>query len=212
LAEINSRGMNMKKLYIFDMGGVVSTDGNVFARISEYLNISGEEFISLAGESEVELSEGRITAEEFWQRFSRVSGKEIKEELFGKFFDPRLNKGTVAIIEKLKKESRVVCGTNTIEPHYLERVEHGDYELFDELYASHLMGVAKPKAAFFEYILRKEQIEAREVVFIDDDPENVEGAAVLGLEAILFRGAASLKKEIGWLKGLTGRLLDYIIR
>jgi len=51
--------------------------------------------------------------------------------------------------------------------------------------------------AFFEYILRKEQIKAREAVFIDDDPENVEGAAELGLEAILFRDADTLKKEIG---------------
>lgn len=187
----------MKKLYIFDMGGVVSTDGDVLAQISSYLNISGEEFVSLAGESEVELSEGWITAQEFWQRFSRVFGKEIKEELFGKFFDPRLNKGTVAIIENLKKESRVVCGTNTIEPHYLKRVEHGDYQLFDDLYASHIMGIAKPKAAFFEYILSKEQIEAREAVFIDDDPENVESAAQLGLRAILFRDADTLKKEIG---------------
>lgn len=187
----------MCKLYIFDMGGVVSTDGDVLARISDYLNISGEEFISLAAESEVELSEGRITAQEFWQRFSQVSGKKIREELFGKFFDPRLNKGTVAIIENLKKESRVVCGTNTIEPHYLKRVERGDYQLFDDLYASHIMGIAKPKAAFFEYILKKEQTEAREAVFIDDDPENIGGAAVLGLEAILFIDADTLKKEIG---------------
>ena len=186
----------MRKLYIFDMGGVVSSDGNVLARISEYLNISGEEFISLAAESEVELSEGRITAQEFWQRFSAICGKEIKEELFSKFFDPRLNKGTVAIIEKLRKESRVVCGTNTIEPHYLKRVERGDYLLFDELYASHIMGIAKPKAAFFEYILRKEQVEAREAVFIDDDPENVGSAAEFGLEAILFRDADTLQKEI----------------
>jgi len=187
----------MRKLYVFDMGGVVSTDGNVLAQISACLKISVEEFISLAGDTEVELSEGRITAQEFWQRFSRVSGKEIREELFGKFFDPRLNKGTVAIIETLKKESRVVCGTNTIEPHYLKRVERGDYQLFDELYASHIMGIAKPKAAFFEYIFRKEQIEARDAVFIDDDPENVESAEELGLEAILFRDAVSLKKEIG---------------
>jgi len=187
----------MKKLYIFDMGGVVSTDGNVLARISDYLNISGEEFISLAAESEVELSEGRITVQEFWRRFSRVSGREIKEELFGKFFDPRLNKGTAAIIENLKKESRVVCGTNTIDPHYLKRVERGDYQLFDYVYASHIMGIAKPKAAFFKYILRKEQIEAREAAFIDDDPENVESAAELGLVALLFRDADTLKKEIG---------------
>lgn len=179
------------------MGGVVSTDGNVLARISEYLNVSGEEFASFAAENGIKLSEGRITAQEFWQRFSRVSGKEIKEELFGKFFDPRLNKGTVAIIETLKQESRVVCGTNTIEPHYLKRVERGDYQLFDDLYASHIMGIAKPKAAFFEYIFRKEQIDARDAVFVDDDPENVESAGELGLEAILFRDADTLKKEIG---------------
>jgi len=187
----------MKKLYIFDMGGVVSTDGDVLARISDYLNISGEEFISLAAESEVELSEGLITVQEFWRIFSRASGREIKEELFGKFFDPRLNEGTVTIIKNLKQESRVVCGTNTIEPHYLKRVERGDYQLFDELYASHIMGIAKPKTAFFEYILRKEQIEAGEAIFIDDDPANVESAAELGLEAILFRDADALRKEIG---------------
>jgi len=39
----------------------------------------------------------------------------VREKLFAKFFNPRLDLDVVAILKQLKDNARVVCGTNTFE-------------------------------------------------------------------------------------------------
>ncbi|GAH06262.1 unnamed protein product, partial [marine sediment metagenome] len=41
-----------------------------------------------AGENFRKLLDGKISSNEFWVRFSLRYGKKVKEELFGKFFNP----------------------------------------------------------------------------------------------------------------------------
>ena len=90
----------------------------------------------------------------------------------------------------------MVAGTNTIEPHYRAHLRRGDYEVFDAVYASNRMGLAKPDPAFYTFILEREGCEPREAVFVDDMEVNVEAAAKLGIEAFLFAGAAKLAGEL----------------
>jgi FMN phosphatase YigB (HAD superfamily) len=92
--------------------------------------------------------------------------------------------------------TRVVAGTNTIAPHYDIHLRRGDYDIFDIVYASHLMGLAKPDPAFYTCILEHESCSADRAVFIDDFPENVEAARALGIGSLLFTGAEQLKKDL----------------
>ncbi|OQY38154.1 hypothetical protein B6228_04970, partial [Candidatus Atribacteria bacterium 4572_76] len=105
--------MIMKALYIFDMGGVLACNFNDIPVICDYLGITEENFFIYSGENYRKLLDGKIDSNEFWARFSLKYGREIKEELFGKFFNPGTIQGTKDIIEQLKSksDSRVVCGT-----------------------------------------------------------------------------------------------------
>lgn len=183
-------------LYIFDMGGVVAMDTDVFPAVSDHLQITTEAFDAFAGPRLTMLMDGSITTEEFWAHFSVQYGAAVQEELFAKYFNPRLDRGVVAILLMLKKESRVVCGTNTLAPHYDYLEPRGYYDLFDAVYASHKMGVSKPRLEFYRYILETEDVTPEEVVFIDDFTENVRAAEMLGIRSILFRDAAGLRSEI----------------
>ena len=186
----------MKKLYIFDMGGVLCRDFNDIPVISNYLGITEENFFVYAGENFRELLDGKINSNEFWVRFSLRYGKKIDEELFGKFFNPGIIQGTKDIIEQLRNNSRVVCGTNTIDSHYYYLLNQGDYDIFDEVYASNLMGISKPDPDFYRYILKKEEIKPENTVFVDDTEENIISAQKIGINSILFTNFDSLKQQI----------------
>jgi putative hydrolase of the HAD superfamily len=186
----------MKKLYIFDMGGVVSRNTNVRAEVSAYLEFDGAEMMEFARDDFIELTTGKIDVQEFTRRFSQKSGRLIEDDLLSRFFDPELDRDVVAIIDTLKHGARVVVGTNTITPHYNIHLQKGDYQFFDAVYASHLIGLAKPDPAFFTYILDQEGFSPEETVFVDDLPANVEAACALGIYAFVFTDAGKLKKDL----------------
>ena len=188
--------MMSEQLYIFDMGGVVSENTDVFPEIYRHLQISEAAFMSLAGDNLNKLFEGSISIDEFWNGFSDKYGKPIEEDLFAKFFKPKLNPGTVDIVNGLKAHSRVVCGTNTFDPHYACHLRLGDYDIFDAVYASNRIGLWKPNPEFFTYILEKEGFRPEQTFFVDDTEQHVLAARQLGIIAIHFKSADALALEL----------------
>jgi len=178
------------------MGGVLCCDFNDIPIISEYLGITEENFFIYSGENYRELLNGKVNSNEFWVRFSLRYGKKVKEELFGKFFNPGIIRETKDIIKQLKSNSRVVCGTNTIDSHYYYLLNQGYYDIFDEVYASNLMGTSKPDPDFYWHILNKEEIKPENTVFVDDMEENIISAQKIGISSILFTNPDSLGQQI----------------
>jgi len=178
------------------MGGVLCRDFNDIPVISNYLGITEENFFIYAGENFRKLLDGKINSNEFWVRFSLRYGKKVKEELFGKFFNPGIIRETKDIIKQLKSNSRVVCGTNTIDSHYYYLLNQGVYDIFDEVYASNLMGISKPDPDFYWNILKKEGIKPENTIFVDDTEENIISAQKIGINSILFTDSDSLKLQI----------------
>ena len=183
-------------LYIFDMGGVVAYNTDVFPSVFNHLKITAEQFYEFAGPSLGRLMDGEISADDFWSRFSSRIGKKVTEELFAKFFNPRLDLTVVAILKQLKDNARVVCGTNTFDSHYEYLKLGGYYDLFDAVYASNKMGVSKPHRDFYRYILMSEEVNPEDTVFIDDSEENVISAEKLGIHSIWFKDSVRLRSEI----------------
>ena len=175
------------------MGGVLVYNIDFMSTIVDYLGITEEEFFTYAGENFREFLNGKISSNKFWLRFSLKYGKKIKEELFGKFFNPKIDERIKDLIKKLKENSRVVCGTNVIDPHYDYLLEHGDYDIFDAVYASNKIGLSKPDPDFYWYILKEEGIKPENTIFVDDIEENVLSARKIGIKSILFTGYDSLK-------------------
>jgi len=184
------------RLYIFDMGGVVANNTDVFPAVCGHLGLTAERFYELAGSNLERLMDGAISGDEFWARFSSNYGIPVKEDLFAKYFDPYLDQGVVAILSRLKNSTRVVCGTNVFDSHYDYLVPRGYYDMFDAVYASNKMGVSKPHAKFYRYILNAEGMRPKSAVFIDDDETNVRAAEKLGIRSILFRNSERLKAKL----------------
>ena len=186
----------MGMLYIFDMGGVLAYNTDVFPDVFGFLGITSEQFGNLAGKNMERFLNGEVTTDEFWSSFSIRYGKKVKEELFGKFFSPRLNQGVMEIIKQLKNDSRVVCGTNTFDPHYDYLLKRGYYDVFDAVFASNKIGVSKPNPDFYRYILNDEGIKPEDALFVDDCEINVSAAKKLQIRSILFTDSHSLVHHI----------------
>lgn len=190
-------------LFIFDMGGVVT---NTFKMDSIYqkLNISKNDFSEICKKNNNDiwhkLETGIISVNQFWNEYNRgiqsiEKAKPAETDLFRLFFHPSKNLQTIELIKSLKKNNRVVCGTNTIQSHWENHMERGDYAFFNQTYASNKIGCAKPDPHFFELILEAEETEAQNVFFTDDKEENVAAAASLGIHAELFSTAAELTEK-----------------
>ena len=197
-------------LFIFDMGGVV-TNTFLLTQLYNKLNITTDDFFKLCAQGQEDIwhlfQTGKLNPQQFWSRFNeKVSDAKVKDEKFRKvpvvendlfrlYFHPSKNLETVALIQQLKKKHRVVCGTNTIDSHWENHMERGDYAFFNQTYASNKIGCAKPDPHFFELILEAEGAAAENTFFTDDKAENIAAAASLGIHAELFTTAAELTEK-----------------
>ena len=185
-------------LFIFDMGGVVTTN---FGRgkMREWLGLSSEDFRKLQYDFDENLYSllevGRFTVPQFWQAIQKNAVKKgidippVDYNFFRFTFHPKLNEKTVEIIKALRKNHRVVCGTNTIDTHWENHLERGDYSFFDQTYASNKIHAIKPYPVFWELIMKAEGYKPSETFFTDDKLENIKAASALGINAVQFTSA-----------------------
>jgi len=191
-------------LFIFDMGGVVTNTFNYEAFFSK-LNLTSVEFYDICKKQDdlwERLQTGRVEIGDFWKLFNQKCRElkldkvpQVKNDLFRLYFHPSKNPLTVELILQLKKKHRVVCGTNTIQSHWENHLERGDYAFFNQTYASNKIGEAKPNPNFFKLILEAEGYKAQEAFFTDDKIENIEAAKSCGINALQFTSAQSLLAE-----------------
>jgi len=104
----------------------------------------------------------------------------------------------VSAVKSLASESTVVALTNTNEIHsarwptlYPEVVD-----VFDRIYISNEIGLRKPDAECFNYVLAQEKLKPEDCMFFDDVPENVTAAAELGIQSVLVTSSVDILNAI----------------
>ncbi len=110
-----------------------------------------------------------------------------------------LNDPVVQLVAELKGEGyTLVLGSNTNDPHarHFQTQFAEALAPFDRLVLSYEVGHVKPSAEFYLACAQAAGQPPGDCVFIDDLPENVEGARVAGLQALLFRDVVQLRREL----------------
>jgi epoxide hydrolase-like predicted phosphatase len=193
----------MIKVCIFDMGGVLIRDFNIAGQLMKFLGhkeLSFRDVNPLISSALSLHNRGMIEEEQFWEIYEETIGEKLpphEGSLLGRFFTPKLDPPTIAVLKNLKQQGmRVVCGTNVIDAHYLIHQQNGDYDIFDKVYPSHLMQISKPDSAFFHYILEAEKVEPKEAFFTDDMEQNVKAANQVGMKAFLYTSADMLVHQL----------------
>jgi len=180
-------------LFIFDMGGVLAMNVSLWKDVGKALGLQdpikeGPQYLGLLDAA----SRGNITSmEDLCLIAERAHLPRPAENYWKTFFHPILHQPTLNLIAALKKAGqRVVCGTNTIDVHYQCHIHNGDYNCFDKVYASNIMGQIKPDITFWHAIKNAEKTyRFDDMFFFDDNPDNTAAAASLGIHAHVFTTA-----------------------
>jgi putative hydrolase of the HAD superfamily len=91
------------------------------------------------------------------------------------------------LLSQLRQQYQLVALTNTNSIHSLVWKEKyaSTLRYFQHVFSSHELQARKPEAPAYQCVLDYLQVAPQQVVFLDDNPDNITGAAQLGLATIL---------------------------
>lgn len=141
------------------------------------------------------LETGKISPEEFYDRFRMETGKNITDKEIADSWNALLLDFPIERIEWLddiRSRYNVFLYSNTNQIHYDAFIEmfrrqtgKDDFNrYFIKAYYSHELGLRKPYPNSYLYILKEQQLVAQETLFIDDTIKNIEGAKEAGLQTL----------------------------
>jgi putative hydrolase of the HAD superfamily len=200
-------------LILFDIGGVIIDLDFRDARQtleSEYL-MDSETFLALTrsgyqGEI-LSVTEkamiGAIGSEEYLAAFQEGCKRPIPMETVRRLRVSMLGPERPAMLvflAQLKQKIPIAAFTNTIALHWSLLTDPKIYtfpQLFGQIFASHLIGEAKPRPQAFAKVLNALGLGPEEVIFIDDSEINVSGATQVGIKGLVFKDIDTLRAELG---------------
>jgi len=193
---------------IFDWGGVI-TDLHLHATKKAFLDMG----LSIFDESVphdphndlfISFETGKISPDEFRNRIRSFSSRPIPDADIDTAWNALLGDLPAErwrILENASRHYRtfLLSNTNAIhQPYYYGLIEkmYGTYgyaHLFEKTYFSHELGMRKPNADIFHYVVEDAGIDPRETMFIDDFIENIETARNLGFQTIHLKAPMELR-------------------
>lgn len=193
---------------IFDFGNVVAFFDYTRAceRLGPTLGLTGEALLHRVRERGLtpvlkDYERGAIGCQEFSRSVCDLVGLDVPHEEFAAawadIFWP--NEPVAGLIRGLKAAGYpLVLGSNTNALHSAQfrRQFAATLAHFDRLVLSHEVGHSKPAPEFYHACAAAASAPPGECVFIDDLPENIEGARAAGLVGVLFRDAPTLVEEL----------------
>ena len=190
------------KAIIFDFGGVIINIDFVLTHAA-FRELGVEDLDAKFSQTQQSgffdrFEKGEISPESFRKEIKHYLSSDVSD----KEIDAAWNKMLLDIPEqriewilKLKEEYHCVLLSNTNKVHYdyyrgsLESV-HGYKkfsDLFHKTYFSHEIGMRKPDADIYNYVLEDLKLKPSEVLFIDDTQKNIDAAKDLGWNCILWK-------------------------
>ena len=186
--------MKKYKAIVFDLGAVI-LNINYQNTIDEFTKLGvkkAENFYSKKVQMHLfdQIEIGKISKYQFLNELQKETKNaninQIEQAWNSMLLD--LPEKRLQLIKKLKNNHTIylLSNTNAIHINAIKK-QLGNKkwlafcELFDKMYLSHELGLRKPDVKIFEYILKEQKLKAEEVFFIDDSPQHIASAKILGI-------------------------------
>ncbi|HXA01764.1 MAG TPA: HAD family phosphatase [Cytophagaceae bacterium] len=187
------------KNLIFDLGGIII---NIDFQLTfeAFAEASGMDVIGMIKKFEDEkifsrFEKGALTEKELRFLINKELNTSLSDEAFDQAWNALLKDIPPERIEMLKELGRnyrlfLLSNTNSIHIAAVNKIlyktsgiEKLDL-LFEKVYYSHEIGMAKPDIKIYEHVLKENGLKASESLFIDDNAENIKGASKAGLKTL----------------------------
>ena len=195
----------LKRAIIFDFGGVLMQTVDRSPRYAWDARLGlpqgSVESIVHSSESWHKAQTGLLTPALYWAEVAArlgISRDEVSQLERDYFSGDVLDETLLNLIRQWREAGHTVGLLSNDSMALLVKLQRlGIAALFDPLVISAQIGVMKPHPAAYQVILDKLQRPAHEVIFIDDMPANIAGAAALGIHAVHYRPNMDLTAELG---------------
>jgi len=194
---------------VFDLGNVlVPFDWNrAIERLQPFLPPlaarmiieDGKSFRRIFLQHSSALETGRMDFHTFWGLTTDEIGLKMPLEDFRVVWCDifEIQEPVVSLARRLTEHYGVWLASNTCREHFeWIRERFSIMGLFHGVALSYELGLMKPSRSYFERAIEIFRIDPPRSVFIDDIPENVEGALRVGMKGIVFRGYEDLIDEL----------------
>ncbi len=188
---------------IFDLGGVL-LDINYQATEKALRGLLGprsDQYYLQTQQSPLfdDFETGRIEPHHFHQGLCELAGITLSSTAITEAWNAmlgRMPQARMAFVQKVAARRRVflLSNTNAIHKAAFDQIIAADLpgqpfdEFFEAAYYSHLIGLRKPDPAIYRYVTDRHGLDPARTLFIDDNPSNVEGARLAGLQAFHLQG------------------------
>lgn len=189
--------MQEVKNIIFDLGGVILNIDNKLTEAA-FIKLGVKDFHEIFGHGHAasfvrDYEIGKITDEQFVNELKKLVEPSVSEnEILSAWnimlldFPPE----RIRLLHDLKKHYRLFLFSNTNALHVIElkkryRAAFNNNELddhFEKAYYSQILGMRKPDIEPFLKIIKENNLQPQETLFVDDALINVEGANAAGLK------------------------------
>ena len=107
-----------------------------------------------------------------------------------------LNHKMIALIDQLRDKVKIYALSNTNVIHKEVNQKRGLFNHFEQVFLSCDLGIRKPNVQIYSLILKQLNIQSNELLFIDDNEENIQVAKSLSIYAIQYKNYESLISEL----------------
>ena len=188
------------QLIVFDLGGVLASLGRPAERMR--LDTSDQEFWSvwLGSKTVAAFETGAMEEAEFVERFPAELGlADSGQEFRRRLMRWRLNlfPGVIEMLSRLSETHSLALLSNTNAIHWNMVNPDGRFRrLFDHVFLSFEIGLAKPHREVFEHVIQTVPYTASDTVFLDDTASNVEAAATFGIQSKRVAGIDGARRAL----------------
>ena len=206
------------KAVIFDYGQVISLpqDPKVITRLAEMIGAPRDKFEALLWPLRVEYDRGVITAKQYYNNILSKLNIRLDEKCIDEIIRmdleswKNINPGTVKLMEDVKKAGYIL-GILSNMPHDFLAWARKNIPVFSlphfGLFSCEVNLVKPDKAIYLKLLSLLSEaavsletagsgIKGEELVFFDDNPENVRSAKALGINAFVWEGPENARREL----------------
>ena len=200
--------MKILKAVIFDFGGVMADEGfkEGLKTIGFKNRLDPDNFFKTAEELiyQTDYIIGTSDESTFWNTLREKTGvtetdEELREEILKRF---TLRTKMITLVKKLKS-SGLATAILSDQTNWLDEINQKQpfYHHFDYIFNSFTLKKSKKDPSIFRDACYAIGFKPEEVLFVDDNIENIKRAEKEGLKAIHFKNIDAFEKELKKFKG-----------
>lgn len=193
--------MQKTEAVIFDLGGVIlNIDYNLTRNAFKAIGIKNfHDMYSQAAADDLfrKLETGKISENDFYREMNSRTSLSLSDSEIREAWNAMLlafRETSLQFLDSLSGKYKLFLLSNTNHIHLdaFNKIYHNHQRqkpfnrFFDKAYYSCEIGLRKPDADIYEFVLNENKLDAAKTIFIDDSLQNVEAAKKSGMQTILL--------------------------